>query len=410
METNQRHRFKLDCRDFILNLGSLVLCVVDVVLDIYAVVDFYQEEDYVSLGVLVFLLLGSSVLSQAYSWLWYSYDEFKNSKVEGFFGGFCLKVVHLCQMGLYLRFAGVVEVSTQSFCNGNSEGREMSLSHDLNMLRLIETFSESSPQLVLMLTVIIHRGVLEPITVLKTAGSVAAIALSVTMYHRSLRAFLSDKTKQTWVASFVYFLWNLFLIGTRVIALALFTSVLPCYFPAHFLSLWIILVFCAWRENTTFMESPGGEQLFRATLGLIWYFSWFNVSAGRTKRKCLFYYSFITVDTCVLCCVWYWRITTDPPYFESSLPPYAVLIGMSVLYGLGLLFRVGYYKWFHPTGTNLRTAEPESEPNLRGVATQEGSDEVDNVLMDRNMQGPSRPARVKTRMEKLAVNFYSDRT
>lgn len=64
------------------------------------------------------------------------------------------------------RFAGVVEVSTQSFCTGNTipEERAVFLSHDLNMLRLIETFSESSPQLVLMLTIIIHRGVLEPIT------------------------------------------------------------------------------------------------------------------------------------------------------------------------------------------------------------------------------------------------------
>lgn len=250
------------------------------------------------------------------------------------------------------------------------------------------------------------------LTVLKTAGSVAAIAISVTMYHRSLRAFLPDKTKQTWISSFVYFLWNLFLIGTRVIALALFVSVLPCLFPAHFLSLWIILVFFAWRANTTFMEGSGGEPLFRATLGLIWYFSWFNVSEGRTKWKCLFYYSFITLDTCVLCCVWYWRITTEPPYFESSLPPYAVLIGMSILYSLGILVRVGYYQLFHPTVTHLTTDEPESKSDsqLRGIAPQEEGDEVDNCLMDRSMQGPSKPARAKTRMEKLAVNFYSDTT
>lgn len=37
------------------------------------------------------------------------------------------------------------------------------LSHDLSLLRLIETFSESAPQLVLMLTNLLQRGELSPV-------------------------------------------------------------------------------------------------------------------------------------------------------------------------------------------------------------------------------------------------------
>lgn len=59
-----------------------------------------------------------------------------------------------------LRHAGVVEISVPSFSSEirDAEGVAVFLSHDLSMLRLIETFSESAPQLVLMLTIILQRG------------------------------------------------------------------------------------------------------------------------------------------------------------------------------------------------------------------------------------------------------------
>lgn len=401
----QQQPFKLNCWDFLMNLLSLAFFLTDVVLDVLAVVDFYREEDYVALGLLVFLLVGSSVLGQIYSWLWYSYDGFQTqTKVEGCLNRLSLRIVHYCQMGIYLRFAGVVELSTLTFCTKNaaSEGHAVSQSHDLNMLRLIETFSESAPQVVLMMTVIIHRGKLEPITIFKTAASVSAIACSVTMYHRSLRSFLPDKAKQSWTSSFVYFLWNQLLIGTRLAALSLFATVLPCYFPAHFLSSWMILFFCAWRSETTFMDSPAGEWLFKGTVALIWYFSWFNAEGGRSRSRCLQYYCFITLDICLLCGLWYWRITEEPPYFEYPLPPYVMLLGIGTLYASGNMLRLVYYRYCHPNVTEL-SVEPSS-PCLMPLAFIQ--DEVD-FRMGPSLDSPSEPVKVNKRMTKLAANFYS---
>lgn len=64
------------------------------------------------------------------------------------------------------RHAGVVEISVQSFCGGDGDVGDYAvyLSHDLSMLRLIETFSESAPQLVLMLTIMLQGDDLEPVT------------------------------------------------------------------------------------------------------------------------------------------------------------------------------------------------------------------------------------------------------
>lgn len=46
----------------------------------------------------------------------------------------------------------------------DSESIAVSLNHDLSMLRIIETFAESAPQLTLMLTIILQQGYPDLIT------------------------------------------------------------------------------------------------------------------------------------------------------------------------------------------------------------------------------------------------------
>lgn len=81
---------------------------------------------------------------------------------------------------LFLRHAGVLEMAVQSMYNRlpdpekgaltpgeqkpKTEDITVSLTHDLSMLRIIETFSESAPQLTLMLTIILQTGHLDPVT------------------------------------------------------------------------------------------------------------------------------------------------------------------------------------------------------------------------------------------------------
>ncbi|KAL7830137.1 hypothetical protein SRHO_G00312640 [Serrasalmus rhombeus] len=44
------------------------------------------------------------------------------------------------------------------------------------------------------------------------------------------------------------------------------------------------------------MDTEGGESLYRATVGLIWYFSWCNVSKGKTKVKSIIYHVCMGAD------------------------------------------------------------------------------------------------------------------
>lgn len=101
-------------KDVISNILGVVLFVIDLALDLLAVVTFYKEEAYVAMGVLIFFLLGSSLLVHTLSWLWYDY-EFEDEQ-EGreyvylekyltnrkLFG-----VLHLCQLAIFSRLVAV---------------------------------------------------------------------------------------------------------------------------------------------------------------------------------------------------------------------------------------------------------------------------------------------------------------
>ena len=91
---------------FLLTCLGLLFLVLDIVLDVFAVVSFYQEKAYVPLGILLLLLVGSSILVQAFSWLWYSYGGYeKVSTVDKCLTLSQLKLLHVLQLGIYFRYA-----------------------------------------------------------------------------------------------------------------------------------------------------------------------------------------------------------------------------------------------------------------------------------------------------------------
>lgn len=96
--------FRFSWLDLVFSCCGLIFLLADIVLDVWTAVTFYQEKAHVCLGLLLLFLLGSSVLVQAFSWLWYSYENFKrHTKVEQLPSRAQLRVLHLLQLGIYLR-------------------------------------------------------------------------------------------------------------------------------------------------------------------------------------------------------------------------------------------------------------------------------------------------------------------
>uniref|UniRef100_A0A1A8G4L9 XK-related protein n=1 Tax=Nothobranchius korthausae TaxID=1143690 RepID=A0A1A8G4L9_9TELE len=388
--------------DFMFSVVGVGTFLLDWGCDLWVAREFYCNRDFFWFGVLVGLMVLSSVVVQMFSWFWFQYDR----KLPGFGSGsgsvlcgdrgriFCL--LHVLQLGFLFRHVSAIRQGFRVWWRkeGGSE-YAVYLTHDLSMLRLMETFCESAPQLILMIYVMLRTNKAKTVQFVSVAASTTSIAWMVVDYHRSLRAFLPDKAKQRWGSALIYFLWNLLLIGPRLAALALFSSVLPGFIALHFALLWLVFFIWAWRQRTDFMDSAAGEWLYRATVGLIWYFSWFNVAEGRTRSRSLIYHSFITVDGAVLLVTWWFY--RDPVGTE----PYVLvlLLALPLTYLLGLLLKAFYYCCFHPRlwrpadgQSRLPDDLPDADVSLRDFSIQD--------------QPPSCQL-LNKRMAHLAANFYT---
>eukprot|EP00064_Thunnus_orientalis_P021572 superscaffoldBa00006630_g21737 len=391
--------------DFVFSVIGVCTFLVDWGSDVWVATEFYRRGDFFWFAVLVGLMVLSSVVVQMFSWFWLKYDrqlpEFSAHTGANtvLFGDkvrlSCL--LHVLQLGFLCRHISAIRQGFRVWWR-KQEGSEYAvyLTHDLSMLRLIETFCESAPQLTLMIYVMLRTNKARTVQFVSIAASTTSIVWMVVDYHRSLRSFLPDKAKQGWGSSLVYFLWNLLLIAPRVAALALFSSVLPGYIAAHFLIMWFVFVLWAWRQRTDFMDSVGGEWLYRATVGLIWYFSWFNVAEGRTRGRSIIYHSFITTDGAILLATWWFY--RDPVLSESYA--LALLITLPLTYLLGLLFKALYYCCFHPKlwrplarDPGLPDDLPDAVVSFRDISIQD--DTLSSQLLNK-------------RMACHATHFYSD--
>ncbi|XP_009946168.1 PREDICTED: XK-related protein 8 [Leptosomus discolor] len=256
------------------------------------------------------------------------------------------------------------------------------LSHDISMLRLFETFLENTPQLTLLLYVILRTNKAEPSQGLGICTAFLCVTWSLLDYHQSLRSFLQDKYELSLGSSVVYFLWNLFLICPRILTVALFALLWPYGVAIHFPLVWLAMFLWVSLQGTDFMESPGPEQLYRAVVAVILYFSWFNVAQGRTLYRSIIYHGFILVDSTLLALSWVW--CRSPSDEHSYLVP--VVSAALPCYLLGLALRVTYYKWLNP---NVRA---QRDGGYDEVDANEGSDRLEfrsfpvPALVNRRMQ------------------------
>lgn len=111
--------FHFTLKDYIFSLFGLLTSFLDIGLDVWTVVSFYQDGAHVYMGVMIFLLLFSSVLVQVFSWRWYSDSLDKlQTHVEKYVNKHnLLKAFHVMQLGVYLRSVTVLSLCYQESKN-----------------------------------------------------------------------------------------------------------------------------------------------------------------------------------------------------------------------------------------------------------------------------------------------------
>ncbi|XP_032159603.1 XK-related protein 8 [Mustela erminea] len=369
--------------DVVLGFLGTAAFLIDLGADLWAAGQYVLSGRYLWAALVLALLGLASVALQLFSWVWLRADPAGLHESQP--PGRCLALLHLLQLGYLYR---CVQGLQQGLLVWQQEApSEFDLAYadfltmDISMLRLFETFLETTPQLTLVLAIVLQSGRTEPYQWVSISTSFVGISWALLDYHRALRTCLPSKSPLGLGSSVVYFLWNLLLLWPRVLAVALFSALFPYSVALHFLGLWLVLLLWVWLQGTDFMPDARSEWLYRATVATILYFSWFNVAEGHTWGRATIHLVFLLSDSILLAVTW----STHTSWLPSGIPLHVLLPASGLCFLLGLALRLAYYRWLHPSCR----WEPDRVDGTRGFRSLEG------------LQLPH-----NSRMTRLAQNFF----
>ncbi|XP_021544914.1 XK-related protein 7 [Mirounga leonina] len=268
-------------------------------------------------------------------------------------------LVHVLQLGQVWRYLRALYLGLQSRWRGERLRRHfywrmLFESADVSMLRLLETFLRSAPQLVLQLSLLVQRGA-EPdlLPALSTSASLVSLAWTLASYQKVLRDSRDDKRPLSYKGAVAQVLWHLFTIAARSLAFALFASVYKLYFGIFIVAHWCVMTFWVIQGETDFCMSKWEEIIYNMVVGIIYIFCWFNVKEGRSRRRMALYYCIVLLENAVLTGFWYSSRNFSPDFRSLIL---VCVVASS--FALGIFFMCVYYCLLHPNGPMLGPQAP----------------------------------------------------
>ncbi|XP_069432847.1 XK-related protein 6 [Ovis canadensis] len=373
----------LDCLWIVL---ALLVFFGDVGTDLWLALDYYRKGDYGYFGLTLFFVLVPSLLVQSLSFRWFVQDytggglgavEGLSSRGPPMMGAgyghgagpsatpgaqrLCRlsvwiwqSVIHLLQMGQVWRYIRTMYLGIQSQRQKEHQRRfywaMMYEYADVNMLRLLETFLESAPQLVLQLCIMIQKSRAETLPCVSSVTSLMSLAWVLASYHKLLRDSRDDKKSMSYRGALIHLFWRLFTISSRVISFALFASIFQLYFGIFVVVHWCAMAFWIIHGGTDFCMSKWEEILFNMVVGIVYIFCWFNVKEGRTRYRMFAYYTIVLTENAALTFLWYFY--RNPETTDSYAVPALCCVFISFVAGIALMLL--YYGVLHPMGPRAK--------------------------------------------------------
>uniref|UniRef100_A0A3B5M6H0 XK-related protein n=1 Tax=Xiphophorus couchianus TaxID=32473 RepID=A0A3B5M6H0_9TELE len=362
------HRYSL--QDFCWTLCVLLVFFSDGASDLWLAADYYLRREYWCFALTLVFVIVPSVVVQVLSFRWFAYDFTESVEsgtaaaavvaaaagAEGAFMWVFQALIHILQLAQVWRYVHALYLGVQSRWHGDPERRHyywrmMFESADISMLRLLESFLKSAPQLVLQLSIMIHTSQVLPLQGISASASLLSLAWMISSYQKVLRDSRDDKLPMTYKAVMVQILWHLFTIGARALAFALFASVFQLYFGIFIMAHWCIMTFWIIQGETDFCMSKWEEIIYNMMVGIVYIFCWFSVREGRTRCRLLIYSLTVFVENVALTAAWFMYRGAAERHGGPDFYAVVMVCIVASSYALGTFFMFVYYCLLHPDGS-----------------------------------------------------------
>ncbi|XP_075067483.1 XK-related protein 9 isoform X2 [Mixophyes fleayi] len=305
--------------NFFMTVFGIFTFLFDIGADLLLSFKFFQQELYLFSLLTIFFVLVSTLIVQAFSYTW-----FKDDCDEGSYGRLkWVLVVHLFQAGTLLRYWYAVKYGYKATYDPRREN------HADTKKKAVETMTDLNASILI---------------------SVCSISWSTVDYQMSLRKSLPGKKGiSVGFPMFSYVFYKLFTLTSWILSIVFLLTCNHHIFTILVTVLGIVGFCWAWIQKTDFCRTKRMEILYRAIVGIILIFTFFNVKGSRTRIPMSVYYIVRVLTTAgilILC------LHLKPPFVLTFI--FAVLsIVAIVALGFGILFLILYYACFHPSLSSI---------------------------------------------------------
>ncbi|XP_063410243.1 XK-related protein 6-like [Mytilus trossulus] len=363
--SSEKYPFPFRGIDLLASVLSIVFFLFDVISDVVLAEEYYRFQRWIPFVFTISLIILPHLVLNAINISWYynDYIKEKNSQRP------TKKLVWILRILFSLPFLLGPVVRNVEYIHYGFKSKSGSLTEskrryfykmvlcenaDAAMLRMIEAFLESAPQLVLQIYIIMTEvnndgPMMQIVRPASMIGSGIGVSWSLVSYQKALRLSYNRKERKlSLLAVIFYYIWKSCEVAPRIILLSLSAA----QFGYHMLVAtgihWILMSLWVGRQNQEMYDKMRDKIVHYIVIGYVLIFCFQNVQKGKTRYRAMFYYFVTFVENIIMLILW--------AYFTHHRREWvylAVIVTVPTCMLVQIIVQILYYKCVHPEHTHI---------------------------------------------------------
>ncbi|KAM6279849.1 XK-related protein 5 [Porphyrio hochstetteri] len=304
-------------------------------------------------------------VAQLLSILWF--------RADGHPLGCWLLMLHLLQLGLWKRYWDVLRMTVKASC-GACAGEVLMQQGDVCVLRLLDALLQTLPHLLLQAYVAVAVDPAGFVPGVSAGLSLLSLSWALVSYSHFTCLLKPGHLCPPAASILCLLLWRTGMLGTRVLALVLFTRLYSLWVLAVAGVHWLLMAFWLVAQQTDIVAQPCHWRLFNCLVGAVYIFCYINVRPGPSKHRVAVFYAIMLMENTLLLLLATQFLQVE---LRNSLGMTGAVMSGSVI---GAAALVVYYSLLHPKSTEIWqgflettcSAEPTGDDEVAGDSTQAG--------------------------------------